>query len=73
MSLIAARAASSIAARAHLGAPHLAGDHHAIGRRQGLAGDADLVGVDLAARAFAKEQVDDFIGNAVADFVGMAF
>ena len=58
--------------RAKVGAAHLAGDDDAIGRRQRLASDADLIGVDARARAFAEEQIDDLVGDAVADLVGMA-
>ena len=49
-----------------IGAAHLAGQHHAVGRDQGLAGDARL-------RIGGEEGVDHGIGNAVADLVRMAF
>ncbi|MNI36165.1 hypothetical protein D3C73_902080 [compost metagenome] len=47
-------------------AADLAGDHHQIGRRQGLARHARL-GV------LGQEQVDDGVRNLVGDLVGMAF
>ena len=49
-----------------------ASDHDAIGGGERLAGDADLIGVDASFGAFAEEQVDDFVGNTIADLVGMA-
>ena len=50
-----------------------AGDHDAVGRGQGLAGYADLIGVDAGSHALAEEQVDDFVGNPVTHLVGVAF
>ena len=32
-----------------------------------------LIGIEPGLRAFAEEQIDDLVGNAVADLVGMAF
>ena len=54
------------------GAARLAGDHHLVGGRQRLAGDAQLPGIDAGLRPFAEEQIDHLVGNAVADLVGMA-
>ena len=55
-----------------LGAARLAGDHDAVGGGQRLAGDADRPGIDAGLRPLAIEQVDDLVGDAVADLVGMA-
>lgn len=49
----------------------LAGDHHLVGGRERLAGGADLPGVDAGLGPFAVEQIDDLVGNAVADLVRM--
>ena len=51
----------------------LAGDDDAIGRRQGLAGDADLIGIDARLRPFAEEEIDDFIRNSIANLVRVPF
>ena len=51
---------------------HFASDHDAVGRRQRLAGDTDLIGIDTRTRAFAEVQVDDLVGDAVAHLVGLA-
>ena len=53
-------------------AARLAGDHDAIGGGERLAGGADFPGVEAGGGAFAEEEVDDLVGNAVADLVGMA-
>ena len=50
----------------------LAGDDDAVGGGQGLAGDADLPG-SMPVFGLAIEQVDDLVGDAVADLVRMAF
>jgi len=50
----------------------LAGDHHLVGGRERLAGRADLPRVDARLRPLAVEQIDDLIGDPVADLVGMA-
>ena len=55
------------------GAAGFAGDHDAIGRGQGFAGDADIPGVDAVLGAFAEKQIHDLVGNPVADLVGMTF
>ncbi len=51
----------------------LARDHDAVGRGERLAGDAQVLGRPAVLRAQAEERVDDLIGDAVADLVGMAF
>ena len=56
-----------------LGPAHLAGDDHPVGRGERLAGDANLIGIEARLCAFAKEQIDDLIGNPVANLVGMPF
>ena len=73
MSLTAARAASSTALFAEIGPANLAGDDDAVGGRQRLAGDADLIGIDARLDAFAEIEIDDFVGNSVANLVRMAF
>ena len=57
--------------RDDVGAADLAGDDDAVGRRQGLAGDPDRQG-RACLRGLAEEQVDDLVGNPVADLVRMA-
>ena len=73
MSLIAARAGLDDRLGAEFGAAGFAGDDDAVGGRQGLAGGADVLGVDAGLGAFAEEQIHHFVGDAVADLVGMAF
>ena len=51
----------------------LAGDDDAVGGRQGLAGDAHPARVPAVLRGAREEGVDDLIGDAVADLVGMTF
>src|SRR5271155_1306434 len=51
----------------------LAGDDHAVGRRQGLAGDANLIGIDARLRPFTEEQIDDFVRNPIANLVRVPF
>ena len=52
-----------------VGAARLARDHDLVGRCQRLAGHAQLPGVHTGDGPLAKEQVDDLVGNAIADFV----
>ena len=54
------------------GDAHFAGDDDAVGGGQRLAGDADLAGVHAGLLGFAEDQVDDLVGDAVADLVRMA-
>ena len=54
-------------------AADFAGDDDPVGRRQRLAGDADLIGIDARLRPFAEEQIDDFVRNPIANLVRMAF
>ena len=55
------------------GTAGLAGDHHLVGGGERFAGRTDGPGVHARLRAFAEEQIDDLVGNPVADLVGMAF
>ncbi|GAA0003952.1 hypothetical protein BRDID11002_39530 [Bradyrhizobium diazoefficiens] len=55
-----------------LRAAGLAGDHDLVGSRKRFAGGADLPRVDAGFRPLAVEQIDDFIGDPVADLVRMA-
>ena len=55
------------------GAAGFARDDDAIGGGHGFAGGADIPGAHAFLGAFAEEQIHDFVGNAVADLVGMAF
>ena len=55
-----------------LGDPDFAGDDHPIGGRQRLAGDTDAGRVHAGFLRFAEHQIDDFIGNPVADLVRMS-
>ncbi len=50
-----------------------AGDHDAVGRGQGLAGDAHLGGIHAGLGGFLEEEVDDLVRNPVANLVGVAF
>ena len=52
---------------------HLAGDDDAVGGGQRLAGDADLPGVHAGLLGLAIDQIDDLVGDAVANLVRMAF
>ena len=54
------------------GTAGLAGDHHLVGGRERFAGRADRPGVDAGLGPFAVEQIDDLIGDPVADLVRMA-
>ena len=54
------------------GAARLARDHHLVGGGERFAGRADIPGVDPGPGALAVEQVDDFVGDAIADLVGMS-
>ncbi len=47
----------------------LTGDHHLVGGGERLACRADRPGIDARLRALAIEQVDDLVGNPVADLV----
>ena len=51
------------------GAARLAGDHHLVGRRQRLAGYAQLPGIDARLGSLAEEQVNHLVRNTVADLV----
>ena len=55
------------------GSAGLAGDHHLVGRRHGLARHAQLPGIDAGLRPLAEEQIDHLIRNSVADLVRMSF
>ena len=55
------------------GHAHLAGDDDAVGGGQRLAGDAHVPGVHAGLLGLAVDQIDDLVGDAVADLVGMAF
>ena len=54
-----------------LGNPDFTGDDHAIGGGQGFAGDADLGGVHIGLLGLLEHQIDDFVGDAVANLVRM--
>ena len=54
-----------------LRAPGFAGNNHLIGGCQRLACDPELPGIDAGLRPFAEKQIDDLVGNAVANLVGM--
>ncbi len=54
-------------------AAHLARDDDPVGRRQGLARNPGLIGIQTGFRAFAEEKVDNLVGNPVAHLVRMAF
>ena len=49
----------------------LAGDHHLVGGGERFAGRADLPGIDACLWAFPVEQIDDLVGDPVADLVRM--
>ena len=55
------------------GSARFAGDDHAVGRCHRFAGGADVPRRQAALGPFAEKQIDDFIGDAVADLVRMAF
>ena len=55
------------------GSAGFAGDHHLVGGGEGFAGRADRPRIDPRFRAFAEKQIDDLVGNPVADLVRMAF
>ena len=57
----------------NFGAAGLTRDDHPVGGGQGLAGDADLIGIDARLRPFAEEQIDDFIRNPIANLVRVPF
>ena len=54
-------------------AADFAGDDHPIGGRQSLAGHPNSIRVDPAPCALAEVEIDDFVGNAIANLVRMAF
>ena len=54
------------------GPPGLAGDHHVIRGREGLAGHAHRPGVKALIQRLAIEQIHDFVGYPVANLVRMA-
>ena len=55
-----------------IGYAHLARDDDAVGGGQRLTRDADLPRVHAGLLGFAIDQIDDLVGNTVANFVGMA-
>ena len=54
------------------GATDFAGDDHPIGGRQSSAGHPNLIRVDPALCALPEVEIDDFVGNAIANLVRMA-
>ncbi len=52
---------------------HFAGDDHAIGGRKRFTGNTDRPRIDAGAARFLVDHVHDFIGDAVANLVRMAF
>ena len=52
-----------------VGSAHLAGDHDAVGGGERLAGDADLIGIEPGLGALAEKEIDDLVGNAIANLV----
>ena len=62
-----------VVARDRRGTAGLARDHDTVRGCKGLAGNANVAGVPAMLRRRAEEGVDDLVGNAVADLVGMAF
>ena len=56
-----------------LRAAGFAGDHHLVGGGERLAGGTDRPRIDAGFRAFAEKQIDDLVGNPVADLVRMTF
>jgi hypothetical protein len=55
------------------GTRHLAGDDHAVGRGEGFAGHAHGPRIDAGLAGFLVDQIDDLVGDAVADLVRMTF
>ena len=55
------------------GAAGFAGDHHLVGGGERFACGPDGPRIDSRLRAFAEKQIDDLVGNPVADLVRMAF
>ena len=47
------------------------GDHHLVGGGERFAGRADRPGVDAGLGAFTEKQIDDLVGNPVANLVRM--
>ena len=56
-----------------LGSTGLPRDDHAIGGGQGFAGRADVPGAHAFLGTFAEKQVHHFVGDTVADLVGVTF
>ena len=67
------RLAMAVGLQKRVGHADLAGDDDAVGRGQGLAGDAHVPRVGAGLFGFLIDEVDDLVGDAVADFVGMSF
>ncbi len=55
------------------GSAGLTGDHHLVGGGERFARRADGPGIDARLGAFAEKQIDDFVGNPVANLVRVAF
>ena len=55
-----------------IGHAHLAGDYDAVGGGQRLAGDAYLPRIHAGLLGLAINQIDDLVGDAVADLVGVS-
>ena len=54
-----------------LGSAIFAGDDDAVGGGEGFAGDPDGTRIGAGGERFGIEQVDDLVGDAVADLVGV--
>lgn len=63
--------ASLILLQQRLGNADLAGDDNTVGGGQSLAGDADFPRVHAGLLGLAIDQIDDLVGDAVANLVGM--
>ena len=74
MSLIALRVMSWIDATVtSFGTARLSGDDHTVRRGHRLACGPDAPGIEPFLGAFAIEGIDDFVGDAVANLVRVAF
>ncbi len=51
----------------------LAGDHHLVGGGERFARRTDRPRIDTGFRAFPEKQIDDLVGDPVANLVGMTF
>jgi len=72
MSLIAARTTLSIwSLVTDFRTAGFAGDHHFVGGGERFARRADGPGIDTRFRAFTEKQIDDLVGNPVANLVRM--